>query len=350
MIFEITENIPNLYRAIKNTNCLTRNELGNWISDEYNNLPKELLQTKYESEIPNACLKLMYIYVNKYLLNNNDFDYNIISNEGMMDFIVNNLQNYFKSPSKISKWYVILFEEMGLQEYYSIKFTNKDYEDLKIDIDNFIIEILKWNINPTYFGIFIEQVISYILGGYIQNINTSFNKIDLFKANMLFSKITKNVNWYENFYYNNNCKSVYHYFAFSALISNYEDFLDSYENLIERLNSDFIQKELEKYSEKLYTNQKLIELFNLNHRIEYQKEVQKNKIHGYIDIFTNSSIIDIKAYSNTLKNINEISNTINQWYFQIYLYDYCLNCDNLKNYIVFNPISNIIRIWKNVRI
>ena len=40
MIFEITENIPNLYRAIKNTNCLTRNELGNWISDEYNNLPK----------------------------------------------------------------------------------------------------------------------------------------------------------------------------------------------------------------------------------------------------------------------------------------------------------------------
>ena len=171
MIFEITENIPNLYRAIKNTNCLTRNELGNWISDEYNNLPKELLQTKYESEIPNACLKLMYIYVNKYLLNNNNFDYNIISNEGMMDFIVNNLQNYFKSPSKISKWYVILFEEMGLQEYYSIKFTNKDYEDLKIDIDNFIIEILKWNINPTYFGIFIEQVISYILGGYIQNTN-----------------------------------------------------------------------------------------------------------------------------------------------------------------------------------
>ena len=167
---------------------------------------------------------------------------------------------------------------------------------------------------------------------------------------MLFSKITKTVNWYENFYYNNNCKSIYHYFAFSALISNCEEFLNSYEILIERLNADFIQKEIEKYSEKLYTNQKIIELFNLNHRIEYQKEVQKNKIHGYIDIFTKLSIIDIKAYSNTLKNNNETSTIISQWYFQIYLYDYCLNHGgNLENYIVFNPVSNMIRIWKSIK-
>ena len=160
------------------------------------------------------------------------------------------------------------------------------------------------------------------------------------------------MNWYENFYYNNNCKSVYHYFAFSALISNSEEFLNSYEILIERLDADFIQKEIEKYSEKLYTNQKIIELFNLNHRMEYQKEVQKDKMHGYIDIFTKTSIIDIKAYSNTLKNINEISSIINQWYFQIYLYDYCLDQDDedLKNYIVFNPLSNIIRIWKSIEI
>lgn len=351
MIFKLTENIPNLYRAIKNTDCLTRKALGNWISEEYNNLPKDILLTKYESEIPNACLKLMYIYVNKCLFDLDNFEYNTISNKEMMRAIIVSIDSFVRSPSKLSEWYVILFEEMGLQEYYSVEFTQNDYEDLEIDIDNFVIQILKWNINPTYFGIFIEQVISYILGGYIQNINTSFDKIDLFKANMLFSKITKNINWYENFYYNNNCKSVYHYFAFSSLILNFEEFSDSYEILIERLNTDFIQKEIEKYSEKLYTNQKIIELFDLNHRIEYQKEVQQSNIHGYIDILTKSSIIDIKAYSNSLKNINEISPIINQWYFQIYLYDCCLDRDEeLKNYIVFNPITNIIRIWKSVEI
>lgn len=347
MIFKLNENIYNLYKSIKNTDSLTRKKLGTWITNEYNNLPKELLQTKYESEIPNSCLKLVYIYINTQILKLTDFEYQHISNENMLECVLKTIHEYFKYPSMISEWYVILFEEMGLQEYYSIEFTYDEYEDLKLDIDNFIIQILKWNINPTYFGLFIEQVIAYALGGHIQNPNLkhTFEQNELFKINMLFSKITKNINWYENFYYSNNCKSVYHYFAFLALISNLEDYLDSYNLLIERLDTNFINKELEKYLQNLHNNQEIVSLFNLKNRIEYQKEVEKDNIHGYIDIINTESIIDIKAYNNVLKNINENSSTIIRWYFQIYLYDYCMNSDK-KKYIIFNPISNIIRIWK----
>lgn len=347
MIFKLNEEIYNLYRSIKTTDSLTRKELGTWITNEYNNLPKELLQTKYESEIPNACLKLIYIYMNTQILKLTDFEYQNISNEDMLDYVIKIICDYFKYPSIMSKWFVILFEEMGLQQYYSIKFNYNNYEDHLINIDNFIIQILKWNINPTYFGIFIEQIIAYALGGHIRNIKENFDENEFFKVNMLFSKIVKNTTWCEEFYYSINCKSIYHYFAFTSLFSNsnFEDYLDSYNLLIERLDTDFIKKELEKYLQNLFTNNVITSLFDLSNRIEYQKEVKKNDIHGYIDIITPFSIIDIKAYNNVLKNINENSSTIIQWYFQIYLYDYCMNTH--KNYIIFNPISNIIRIWKN---
>lgn len=357
MIFKITNTISNLYKSIKNTDSLTRKELGKWLSDEYNNIPNELMLTKYENEIPNACLKLVYIYVNTQLLKLNDFEYKNISDSFMLDFIVKTIHKQFKYPSIISKWYCILFEEMELQQFGQISFDYNQYKDHKIDIDNFIIHILKWNINPTFFGIFIEQVIAYALGGHIQNTNSIhifkkqsfvFNQHELFKINTMFSKITKNIIWCENFYYNSNCKSIYHYFAFLSLISNlnFEEYIDSYLLLIERLDTDFIQKELKTYLQNLYNNQQIILLFELDKQIEYQKEVNINNIHGYIDIVTPNSIIDIKAYNNILKNSNENSSTIIQWYFQIYLYDFCLD-DEKNNYIVFNPITNIIRIWKS---
>ena len=347
MIFKLNEEIYNLYRSIKNTDSLTRKELGSWITNEYNNLPKELLQTKYENEIPNACLKLIYIYMNTQILKLTDFEYQNISNEDMLECVIRIICEHFKYPSIMSKWFVILFEEMGLQQYYSIKFNYNDYEDHLIDIDNFIIHILKWNLNPAYFGTFIEQVIAYALGGHIRNIKEgNFNDIELFKINMLFSKVVKNTTLCEEFYYNINCKSIYHYFAFTSLFSNsnFEDYLDSYNLLIERLDTDFIKRELEKYLQNLFTNKEIASLFDLSNRNEYQKEVKKNDIHGYIDIITPYSIIDIKAYNNVLKNINENSSTIIQWYFQIYLYNHCINTH--KDYIVFNPITNIIRVWR----
>lgn len=380
MLFKIDDDKYNLYQIIKKTKCITHELLWNWLNREYQNISKKITQVNNVNNLHVAYLKLVYEYINKELYKINELDYENVSNEIMMQEIVKNINSYFKYPSVISKWYTMLFIEMELgcfldfhNSEIKIEFDYNNYIDDKLMIDNFIIHILKWNINPIYFGHFIEMVLSNSFIGFVEETKIKPTFDQLYYLNTLFSKITLKNKWYNEFYYSINCKSVYHYLAFLSLIKsigldknrenkpesnmdekselqmekNIELFTEDYLKLIEKLESKFIQKEIENYLYNLYLNPKIIKYFNLSNRISYQKKVQSDLISGYIDFYSNDSIIDIKASSTNLQSINENNNNITTWYFQIYLYEQTLNENERKKYIVFNPISNILRIWNH---
>ena len=380
MLFKITDKNKNLYHIIKNTKTITHELLWNWLSQKYDDIPKTITQVNNVNQLHVAYLRLVYEYINKELYKISELDYENVSNELIMQEIIKKIHEHFKYPSVISKWYTMLFIEMDLgcfldlqNSEIKIKFDYNNYIDDKLTIDNFIVHILKWNINPIYFGHFIELVLSNSFIGLVEETKIKPTFDQLYYLNTLFSEITLKNRWYNEFYYSINCKSVYHYLAFLSLIKsvsldknrddkpesnmnekselqmekNIELFTKDYLKLIEKLESKFIQKEIENYLYNLYLDPKIIKHFNLSNRISYQKRVQSDLISGYIDFYSNDSIIDIKASSVNLQSINENNNNIITWYFQIYLYEQFLNENERKKYIVFNPISNILRVWNH---
>ena len=337
--------------------------ISNYINENYDYFDdlSYTLGSKYTIEYIVLCyLRSELIPIENY---RPDFEFNYeILEEDFIDEI-----KKIHSPSKRSI-YEYLLNELGLES------TIEDIKNLnnitfkQIDINRVLLWDLSENIDPAYFGTFIEAIIAFTFN---QQQNFSINLIDsnlklskiITKEELIsiYNKIIKSDSIQEidvNINYNRfQHISFYHYLAFYSFIGmfyqkedNYIEFYHSYFRLITKLNSESTLSQLDKFCQDIFNNKLLNSYFK---KAKYQHEViklnqhLKSELHGYMDFYNeNENIIDIKTSKRSLLNSKQVDDTLKTWFKQITIYDYCLENVDIKKYIIFNPLSGYICEWE----
>jgi hypothetical protein len=315
------------------------------IKTKYYNIWNEYKKDFYDSKYTSYRISALYNYLNK-TLDEPEFK----SHEEQVIEIKNKIKQ-ITQPSKRCKYEVIL-DELNIESNISNALNYKDPEFYIIkDLNNFVLlDLYSLNLDPRYFGYFNELIVSSSL---VYNIDLSlqikFDKNPYITDEIyeeLYKKICNkniqaNVNYHKYLY-----KSEFHYYAFYALINQIDPFnnpleiINSYLKLITKLNENYIIESLHNYSKNLFNNKFINETFGNNLIYQYKT------INGFIDLYskTNNNIIDIKTSNRDLIQ-SEYTINMKSWFKQLNIYNHELNMIS-KKYIIFNPLSNMICIWK----
>lgn len=271
---------------------------------------------------------------------------------GDKNYCIKNIYEEVKKitqPSLRSKYEIIL-EELMLDPIIPKNFEIFKCKWCKIDLPSSVLIDLKNGILEKYFGSYVEKLLAFALLNHVEEVNEVKYKNNLYSNELdyvyLKNKVLKQnfINTEENKL--EKFKSIYHYVAFITYLEQIEKnknivlLTDSYLKLVARLNTymiDFLDNYIQKFKES-----DIDKIFGNN--LEYQKEIRKDDLHGFMDFNNDETVIEIKTSSKNLIE-NEFTIEMKNWFKQLEIYNYM--CENKYNkYVIFNPISNIICVWE----
>jgi len=212
--------------------------------------------------------------------------------------------------------------------------TYPNYTVTKTDISNrnnvLPDKSLTWELNricPQLAGLFFENIVSYVLGTFVNTYNFSEILTDItsnttisneiisilqrsFVTNLDVSKVNLNsVNTFNESMF----ISQYHYLMFSALFHTMKRDLSGelYECSITML--EYITKHVDSFDKYILDlgNTTIIKSLKCETNLRHGLHVRTKTLHGTLDFSSDTSIIDIKVYK---------KEDVDSWFAQLYLY------------------------------